>query len=320
MLFAYRQVGGKLERLGVDADLHEAIWIDLWRPQPEQVMRVRALGVDVPTLADMEEIEISNRLYREGDTDYMTVVLPGMTIDKVQIAGPVTFILTGPRLITVRHHAPRPFETFPERAEKSTAGCKTSAHIFLGLLEEIIARLADLLEGSGKTLDGVTRDIFSNGSTASDARILETALGTVGREGELLGRVRLGLLTLERAVGYFTQSSDKTGTGDDLHQSVKANLRDIKALEVHADFLSARLANVTDTTLGLVNLAQNTTVRILSVVAALFLPPTLIGTVYGMNFRVMPELDWVWGYPIAVALMVGSAVVTYLVLKWKNWL
>jgi magnesium transporter len=89
---------------------------------------------------------------------------------------------------------------------------------------------------------------------------------------------------------------------------------------VHVDFLSSRLANVTDATLGMVNLAQNTTVRILSVVAALFLPPTLIGTVYGMNFRHMPELGWVWGYPMALGLMVLSALVTYLLLKWKKWL
>jgi magnesium transporter len=319
MLFAYREAAGRLERLGTDADIAAAVWIDLWRPQPEQVAKIEALGVEVPTLADMEEIEISNRLYREGDADYMTVVLPGQTTEKTQVSGPVTFILTGPRLITVRHHSPRPFETFPDRAQRTAAGCRSSAHVFLGLLEEIVARLADLLEGSGKALDGITRDIF-DGTATRRPQVLEHALAQVGREGEALGRVRLGLLTLERAVSYFTQGTDKTGKGDDLRQIVKASFRDIQALEVHVDFLSSRLANVTDATLGMVNLAQNSTVRILSVVAALFLPPTLIGTVYGMNFRHMPELAWFWGYPMALGLMVLSALVTYLLLKWKKWL
>jgi magnesium transporter len=320
MLYAYRVAGDRLERLPPEADIVAATWIDLWRPQPEQEARVAALGVTVPTLADMEEIEISNRLYREGGADYMTVVLPGQTPDKAQVAGPVTFILTPERLVTVRHHAPRPFETFAERADKSTAGCGTPAHLFLGLVEEIIGRLADLLENIGRTLDGVTRDIFGTATGQQGASgPLQTALQAVGREGETLGRIRLALLTLERAVSYFAQGTDGSGKGD-LKAHVKAQFRDIQALEVHADFLSARLANVTDTTLGLVNLEQNRTVRILSVVAALFLPPTLIGTVYGMNFDVMPELEWVWGYPMAVGLMVGSALVTYLFLKWKKWL
>ena len=121
MLFAYREAAGRLERLAPDADIAAAVWIDLWRPQPEQVSKVEALGVEIPTLADMEEIEISNRLYREGEADYMTVVLPGQTTEKTQVSGPVTFILTGPRLITVRHHSPRPFETFPDRAQRTAA-------------------------------------------------------------------------------------------------------------------------------------------------------------------------------------------------------
>ena len=101
---------------------------------------------------------------------------------------------------------------------------------------------------------------------------------------------------------------------------VKALTRDIQALEVHADFVSSRVALASDATLGMINLVQNSTVRIVSVVAVLFLPPTLIASVYGMNFRVMPELDQSWGYPMALGLMVASAVGTYLFFKWKNWL
>lgn len=320
MLYAYCLSGDRLAPLPSGAEIGDAIWIDLYAPQPEQVEAVTRLGIEVPTLADMEEIEISNRLYREGKTDVMTVVLPGQTPHKVQMTGPVTFILTPERLVTVRHHAPRPFETFADRADKSVAGCATADRLFLGLFEEIVGRLADLLEGTGRMLDTVARSVFAGGTSARP-ETLQTALRDIGSEGEVLGRVRLGLLTLERAITFFGQGSEaRPREGAALKGAVKALQRDLQALEVHADFLSARVAHVTDTTLGMVNLAQNTTVRILSVVAALFLPPTLIGTVYGMNFKTMPELDWVWGYPMSLGLMVLSAVVTYLVLRWKHWL
>lgn len=316
MLFAYVLDGGRLRRTPPDAPLDTAIWIDLFVPQPEQIRRMETLGIAVPTLADMEEIELSNRLYREGDADFMTVVLPGQSIQKTQTSGPVTFILTPERLVTVRHHAPRPFETFPDRADKSLTGCTTPDRVFLGLVEEIIGRMADLLEGTGKALDDVSRSVFASSEGQGNGGRLGDALEHLGRAGEVLGRVRLGLLTLERALTFFGQTAERTG----LKTHLKAHLRDIQSLEVHADFLSARLANVTDTTLGMVNLEQNKTVRILSVVAALFLPPTLIGTVYGMNFDRMPELDWIWGYPFALVLMVASALLTYLFLRWKNWL
>lgn len=319
MIFAYALDAGRLTRLPHGAPLSGAIWIDLLVPQPDQVDNIGKLGIAIPSLADMEEIEISNRLYREGELDYMTAVLPGQSVDKVQTSGPVTFILAPDRLVTVRHHAPRPFETFPDRADKSVAGCTTPARVFLGLVEEIVGRLADLLEGTGRTLDQVARSIFGVGASGKPD-LLQRALEGVGREGEVLGRVRLGLLTLERAITFFGQAEGRGRDGGSLKAPIRALQRDLQSLEVHADFLSARMAHVTDATLGMVNLVQSTTVRILSVVAALFLPPTLIGTVYGMNFRGMPELDWVWGYPFALALMVLSALATFLFLKWRNWL
>lgn len=319
MMYCYARGGAGLTLLQHDADVKEALWIDLYRPQPAQVERVEALGLSVPTLSDMEEIEISNRLYRDEGRDFMTVVLPGQTPEKAQAAMPVTFILGAGRLITVRHHAPRPFETFPNRAEKSSTGCATVGHVFLGLIEEILGRLADLLENAGKTLDITSRAVFDN-HASQKTQILEKALTTIGGQGEVISRVRLGLMTLERALAYYTQTLDESAETRILRAQTKARLRDLQALEVHADFLSSRLSQTTDATLGMVNLTQNMTVRIVSVVAVLFLPPTLIASVYGMNFQHMPELATTWGYPVSIALMVGSATATYLFFKWKNWL
>ncbi len=318
MQFAYRETNGKLERLAPDAPLDQAIWIDLYQPLPGQSSAIEAFGITVPTLEDMEEIEVSSRLYREGGADYMTVVLPGLSQTQTPKSGPVTFILTPKRLVTVRHHVPRPFETFADRADKVGPGCSTPRQVFLGLIEEIIGRLADLLEGMGKSLDEVSRAVLRSDQANMTSETLRTALERVGLEGDLLGRVRLALLTVERAVGFYMQSPvDKP---DGLEAAASALSRDIQALEVHADFVGSRVALATDTTLGMINLSQNATVRIVSVVAVLFLPPTLIASVYGMNFTHMPELTQAWGYPVALGLMVGSAAATYLFFKWKNWL
>jgi magnesium transporter len=319
MLSAYAHSQG---RLSPEADLSAAVWVDLFQPTAAETITVAALGVEVPTLEDMEEIEVSNRLYQEGKVDYMTVVLPGQNLEGNQIAAPVCLILTPERLVTVRHHSPRPFETFPARADKSPTGCERAEEVFLGLLTEITGRLADLLEGTGRALDRVSGEVFGMAKGMVKPAVLARTLAELGQQGEGLGRVRLALLSLERGLSFHNQAREGRGVKGAAHLALtlKTLGKDIQSLEVHGDYLSTRVALVSDATMGMINLAQNTTVRILSVVAALFLPPTLIGTVYGMNFKTMPELGWIWGYPVALGAMLASAVLTYLILWWKNWL
>jgi magnesium transporter len=319
MMFAYRANGPKLERLDAEAPLDQALWVDLYRPQPHQVQAAQALGVEVPTLADMEEIEISSRLYREEGVDYMTLVLPGMSDSREPVSGPVTFILTPGRLVTVRHHAPRPFATYPERADKVGFGCGDADRLLLSLIDEIVGRLADILEGSGRALDDVARVVYDD-TTPSGPDNLQAALRRIGREGEQVSRVRLSLLTIERAMSWYGQAVLEGHRAKGLKEPVKALMRDVRALEVHSDHLSGRVALATDATLGMINLSQNQTIKIVSVVAVVFLPPTVIASAYGMNFANMPELDWVYGYPMAVGMMLASAVGTYLFFKWRKWL
>lgn len=317
MLNAYQAQGTRLVRLEEGQPLAAAGWIDLYRPEPEEVAAVTALGVSVPSPEDMDEIEISSRLYREEGVEYLTVVLPGREPDGRYASGPVCFILAPDRILTVRHLASRPFETYPNRAEQAAPGCGTPERIFLSLIEEVTGRLADFLEASGRVLDALAREAYGEAPVPTEA--LRDALRRVGREGEQIARVRLALLTVERALSYFGQTLQARDEGATLRGLVKAVMRDIQALEVHADFLSARVAQATDATLGAINLAQNQTIRTVSVVAAVFLPPTLIASVYGMNFALMPELGWRWGYPMALALMVASAVGTFLFFRWKRW-
>lgn len=320
MLYAYASDGNRLVRLPPGTNPDGALWIDLYRPQPQQVAAVAALGYEIPTLEDMEEIEISNRLYREAAVDYMTVVLPGMSETRRPVTGPVTLILGHGRLVTVRHHVPRPFETYPERADKAWAGCSTSEQVMLGLLEDIVGRLADILEMAGRTVDQLSTEIFAADDSPAKPQALARVLEKVGREGDRLGNIRLSLLTLERALGFFGQTLDARADGDGLRHHVKALSRDIQALEVHGDFLSNRVALASDATIGMINLVQSSTVRIVSVVAVLFMPPTLVASIYGMNFEIMPELSQPWGYPYALGLMLASAIGTYAFFRWKNWL
>ncbi|MDO5705920.1 MAG: magnesium transporter CorA family protein [Paracoccus sp. (in: a-proteobacteria)] len=318
MLHAYIPDNGGLRPLAGD-DLSPALWIDLYRPLDRQTRQVEALGVSVPTLADMEEIEISNRLYREDGIEYMTAVLPGELPDGTRTAMPVTFILTPARLITVRHHEPRPFKTFPERAGRAPLECTTPERLFLGLVDDIVARLADLLENVGKGLDQITAQVFHHGEHAR-AGVLQQALVQVGRESDLIAKVRLGLLSLERVLAFYAVTTPNRAETARIKPLVKSMQRDIQALEVHADFLSSRISLTADATLGMINLQQNNAVRMLSVVAALFLPPTLIASIYGMNFEHMPELAAPWGYYGALALMLVTSVATWLLMRWKRWL
>jgi magnesium transporter len=320
MLIAYREIEGRLIRLAPEADLSSALWVDLVRPDDTETSTVVALGLDVPTLEDMEEIEISNRLYRDAGTDYLTVQLTGHSETNGPISGPVTFILSPKRLVTVRHHDSRPFETYPTRADKVGPGCATANGIFLSLIEETVGRLADLLESAGRSLDHVSRTVYVPGKRGQNQKRLEVALRQIGREAELLGNIRLALLTLNRALGFYSQTA-RDRTGDEGLSGTVANLmRDMDALEVHTDFLSQRVGLASDATLGMINLAQNSTVRIVSVVAVLFSPPTLIASIYGMNFDVMPELSQPFGYPSALIAMLASSAIAYLYFRWKNWL
>ena len=318
MIFSYANTAGKLTQ----ASLADAVWIDLCKPDADEAFAAAPFVPEVPSLNDLEEIEISARLYREGGFSVLTIMVPGLSREDgvSPITGPVAFILGGGRLVSVRYHMARAFETYPPRAEKVGLGCDGAERVFLGLCEEIIGRIADLLEGAGKALDGITRKIFTTQGLAPEAAVLQKALIISGQQSDMVGNCRLSLLTIERALSFFFVGLEDKHTSDGLRATVKGLTRDIQSLEVHGDYLSSRVAQATDATLGMINLAQNTTVRIVSVVAVLFMPPTLIASIYGMNFRMMPELTKAWGYPLALGLMVAAAFLTWFVFKWKKWL
>ncbi|MGF1659830.1 MAG: magnesium/cobalt transporter CorA [Rubrimonas sp.] len=324
MIRTFRHVEGAL-RLAEDASPADegVVWLDLMAPTREEETRVEdALGVDAPTREEMEEIEASSRLYQEDGALVMTVLLPARGDSDDPEMAPVSFVLASGRLITVRYHAPQAFETFPRRAEKSAPGCGTAEGVLMALLEAVVDRLADILERTALDIDALSHKVFGAGAerAAVGADALRDVLKGIGRQGDKLSDIRNSLMTLERAIGFLGQWMAANHIDKDLRARQKTLARDARSLSDHASFLSQKVQFLLDATLGLINIEQNQIIKIFSVVAVAFLPPTLIASIYGMNFEIMPELGWPFGYPMALGLMIVSAVAPMLYFRRRGWL
>jgi len=322
MIRAYAHDNGKLRLLDAPVDLTHAIWIDLFEPDAaESQLVATAFGIELPTREDMAEIETSSRLYHEGDTTFMTATLPAGADSGDPVMGPVTFVLAPQRLITLRHHAPRPFTTFPQRAQQAPIGCATAQGVLLGLLDAIIDRLADLLERIARDIDGISRAVFRNEiAPQGKGQDFRQTLKTIGRTGDFLSKMRESLVSLDRVLGFLGQMTLQSKDDRETRGLVKTLSRDEQSLTQHADFLSQKVTLLLDATLGMIDIEQSGIIKIVSVAAVVFLPPTLVASIYGMNFAMMPELGWRFGYPIAIGLMIISAVLPYLFFKRRGWL
>lgn len=310
---------GLREASGADGLPASSIWLDLLDPTPDEIRALeRATGIDLPSRADMAEIEISSRLYAEDGALYMTALVPARAeIEDMQVE-PVTFVLTRSALVTIRYHDPRVFEVFMQRAQKNMLDLADGEGALLELLDTIVDRLADILEGIGRELDAISGDIFVRGGVnARSAAAYKTALARIGRMGDMTSKTRDSLVTLERLTSFLGLRLERGGKR---REALKTVGRDIRSLLDQSGFLSQKVTFLLDGMLGLINIEQNAIIKIFSVAAVIFLPPTLVASIYGMNFEHMPELTWPLGYPIAIGLMILSALVPYLFFKRRGWL
>jgi magnesium transporter len=325
MLTVYDAADGVLVPAGdPQAISNGSVWIDLLNPTKEEDLQVeKALGIAIPTREEMAEIEASSRLYQEGGAHYMTAVVlfqPDAHTEPL-ITTPVTFILAGSRLVTVRYAEPRGIAIFLSRVQKGDAACMSGAAILVGLLEAIIDREADRVERTQAEVDTLSQSIFGvKGGDRSRALRFDVSIRAIGREGELTSRSRESLLTLGRLLTYLGHVMTERGDDKPLRARVKTAQRDVHSLADHIGYLSAKITFLLDATLGMINNEQNSIIKIFSVLAVALMPPTLVGTIYGMNFQHMPELAWAFGYPMALCLMVVSAVIPWLYFKHKGWL
>lgn len=294
------------------------VWIDLLSPTKEEVLEVEErFGIEVPTREEMQEIELSSRLYEEDGALFLTVsVLNRAASDAPQTAA-VTFILVKKTLITLRYADPVPFKTFIRRVNRSPSLANSAEVALFGLLEQIVDRLADVMEQAALDLEGLSDKVFANTEDRGIDRDHREILRQIGRAGNLSGKAKDSLLNLHR-LGLFlsTQARFKK----DAKARLKIISRDIVSITEHANFIANKVTFLLDATLGMISLEQNNIIKIFSVAAAAFLPPTLIASIYGMNFELMPELDWAFGYPLAIGLMILSAVLPLWYFKRKGWL
>jgi len=302
----------------------DVIWIDLVQPTREEDLQIEAyLGITVPTREEMKDIEPSNLLYVEDGAHFMTArIVTHMDADEDAKLAAVTFVLKDHKLLTVRYDEPRPFVMYAARASRP-GNCGLSGEAILaGLIETISDRAAEILRQVGERVDALSVQVFA-GARARRSRTGDTyraTLGTLGFEGDRVSKVRESLVSIERMLLFLAANSSVARTPGDLRAQARTTIRDLQSLEDHASFLNNKIQFLLDATLGLVALEQNDIIKLFSVISVVMMPPTLIASIYGMNFKVMPELEWSSGYPIALALMITAAAVPYLFFRIKRWL
>lgn len=300
----------------------DTLWIDMIEPTREEDRLVeRHLNIEIPTREEMADIEPSEILYNENNARYMTArVLCSSDTDAPKLID-VSFILTDRALVTVRYGEPRSFSMFMARAVKP-GGCRHQPEAVLdGLVETIIDRAAEILASVGGRIDRLSQSIFENERQGNRrAASFRAALKSIGRKGDIISNVRESMVSVERLLLFLSASMPRPQRTRGYQAEWRTALRDVQSIEEHATFLSNKIQFLLDATLGLVTIEQNDIIKLFSVMAVIFLPPTLIASMYGMNFHTMPELQWEYGYPFAIFLMILAAVLPYVFFRWKRWL
>ena len=307
-----------------ETEFEKVVWIDMFSPSNEDEKLVeRLIGFNVPTREDMQEIEMSSRAYDEAGVLFLTAPVLATSRTEKTISEPVTFVIAGNRLVTVRYHEPHSFVRFVDTIARQVQGCSTGQAVLIGLLETIVDRLADILEAQGRVQTDISKAVFVPKRNAKTNTKLSKVLLRIGASEELNGMAGESLVAIQRLSGFLTlrvvpKTANKAAAQDKTR--LKTLLRDIASLQDYAGTQKQKLVFLLDATLGMINIQQSDIIKVFSVVAFVFLPPTLIASIYGMNFDVMPELQWIWGYPAALGAMVVSAIVPYLLFKRRGWM
>jgi len=327
MMTSYIVTDGRLslhDGLLPNSDLARAVWIDLLNPTQEEEHAVQtALKLEIPTREEMQEIESSSRLYREDEVLFLTAnFLYGVDGGDYGSTA-ITFVLSNQALVTVRYQTPKAFSVFALRCQRTPALVASADAVMLHLFEQIVDRLADILERVGSDMDRASSSAFRSARATVKANKrdhdLRETLITLGQVGEVTTRANETMLGLTRILS-FVSAEKATAVRKENQVLIKTLVRDVRSLVEHANFLNNKAQFLLDAVLGIINIEQTGIIKTFSVVSVAMMPPTLIASIYGMNFEFMPELKWVAGYPLALLLMVVSAVMPLLYFRRKGWL
>jgi magnesium transporter len=298
-----------------------AIWLDLVEPTVSEDKKVELyLGCKVPSRADPEFTEPPESYYAENGVRYLHASFVSEPEDTPDVTS-VTFVLTPSALVTVRYDPGDAFELFGQKLGKSGVQVLHPDAVAVGLINTIVNRSARALNKVGLELDSIASTVFrAKGDQSGRSKIYSATLDALGREDEKISNLRESLVSIERLLLFLLSEGRSADASKPVREATKSALRDLQSLEQDAGFKAQKVQFLLDATLGLINLAQNDIIKLFSVLAVIFMPPTVIASIYGMNFKEMPELEWRWGYPLAVCLMIAAAIGPYLFFRWKRWL
>ena len=305
---------------GIDKSLTQASWIDLVDPTTAETAAFeKAFGLRVPTKEELNEIETTSRLRADHGALYMTTPIIIATADEPWIAAPTGFVLSKQVLLTVRFVQSTIFDS----VSKECSGERLEpAQTYIHILEELVDHMADLLEASSQALDDASHVIFRRENLrrlSRESSLLRQLLVRTGRTSERMARVNYTLVCLDRMAKFVSERA-RDWLGQDQLGRLQSVSADIASLEQYAEGVINRIQLLQDAATGIINIAQNEVMKILTVASVAGIPPVLIAGIYGMNFKNMPELNWALGYPFAVFLIVLSMILPLIWFKWKNWI
>lgn len=316
MLNAFKLENHRLSRLDGDepGTLSEAIWVDVIEPDDDERERIqRDLGQSLATRLELEDIEASARFFEDEDGLHIHSFF--FYADAEDRAGNATvaFTICDGRLYTLRERELPAFRLYRMRTRSQTLIDGNAYKLLLDLFETKIEQLADAIENIYSDLEALSL-VIMDGHQGDE---YDNALSTLAELEDVSWKVRLCLMDTQRALNFLVRKA-RLPTGQ-LEQA-REILRDIESLLPHNESLFQKVNFLMQAAMGFINIEQNRIIKIFSVVSVVFLPPTLVASSYGMNFNFMPELNWYFGYPYAIMMMILAGLAPYLYFKRKNWL
>ncbi|MDX1922372.1 MAG: magnesium transporter CorA family protein [Alphaproteobacteria bacterium] len=308
------------------ADTPNIFWYDIINPTKEDEAQIESLlGIDLPTREEMQELEVSARLYKDDQQLFAIASFPVEQSEDDYANVNITFVVSKDYIVTMRYMLTRVITPFATKLLRKPA--PNAQELLLSMMEAFVAAFADMLEKKTARLDGIGRTIFTEPHAAKtkslnsfSVRNWRSMLQNIGMIGQKLAVIREGLVSFSRMATFLHGQTNHACFDKEASARLATIERDSTHLSEHADYLSDKVSFLLEATLGLLNVEQNQIIKLFSVVSVVLMPPTLVASIYGMNFEWMPELKWHFGYPATITLMVLSAILPFVYFKFKKWL
>ena len=317
MLGFYEIAHGRIQQINTESTsaaeaLKQADWVDALEPDDdERALLATLFTYSLPEADEVEEIETSARCFTDQDGLHIHSLFLGYSEGRHHTVT-VAFVLQDDRLIAIRDDDLSDFRLLRLRARRGQISCQTPKELLVTLMEQKIENHADNLEDIHRQLERVGATVLED--TDAD---LEDAISQLSRLEDSNGKIRLCLMDTQRDISFLIRHLPEQG---EHRENLYEMLRDLETLMSHTTFLFDKINFLMDSTQGFINIRQAQIIKTFSIAAVVFLPPTLIASIYGMNFTRMPELSWTFGYPLALGLMIAAGIAPYYYFKRKGWL